>query len=78
MDKMGWDGYRDAQDYSAESGLSEQERLRMQFMSPFVAHKDVHYVHSQVCSRYGMVLLLVYMLTNQRGETIRVCSRLYR
>lgn len=58
---MGWDGmdtdgHRRAQDSSAESGLSEQERLRKQFMSPFVAHKDVHYVHSQVW--YGTTAML--------------------
>eukprot|EP00752_Nemacystus_decipiens_P002150 g2049.t1 len=29
------------------AGLSDEERVRQQFMSPFVEHKDVHFVHTQ-------------------------------
>ena len=36
------------QDAATERGMSDEERLRKQFMSPFIAHKDVRYVQSQV------------------------------
>lgn len=30
------------------SGESEEEQVRRQFMSPFVEHRDIHFVHTQV------------------------------
>lgn len=36
------------QNSSAMAGVSEEEQLRKQFMSPFVEQKDVHFVQSQV------------------------------
>lgn len=56
------------------AGLSDEERVRRQFMSPFVEQKDIHFVHTEVRCRSPCLDSILFWSALFQVSLVQLCS----